>query len=110
MSSTRKLEPLRYRIDPTQKKLDELDKLESELFAQRNSMEEDEFYALHCAILKRRHKIAPESSCEAPTSDFSSSELLWQRVALECNTPRFKVVLTCLVCVWIFLKYFHSPA
>lgn len=97
--------PLRYRIDPTAKKLDDLDDLEGELRRNESDYEPDDFEAMldklqrqRAGIIKARDKHLPPEIEEPPP-----------RTLEECIrdnvTPKaFKWVLFILIIIWLYFK------
>lgn len=98
--------PLRYRIDPTAKKLDELDSLELELHKAREGMDVEDYDALSSVILKRRQtlvKKAPERAQIDATWHVPVKARLAYWVRTNITETHFKWLLAAGVafCFWM---------
>lgn len=97
--------PLRYRIDPTAKKLDDLDDLEGELRRSESDYEPDDFEAMldklqrqRAGIVKARDKHLPPEIEEPPPG--TVAECIRGNV-----TPKtFKWMLFILIIIWLYFK------
>lgn len=103
-----KLQSLRYRIDPTQKKLDELDQLEAELRAVRNSVDDDDYHAMARHLLERRQKLLKgrKTAPEEPVTVFEPEPILSYWIRTGRLEGPFKAFLACSVIGWLLFKNF----
>lgn len=108
--------PLRYRIDPTAKKLDDLDNLERELERDNARGMPPELYfelleklqADRAAIIQRRDKGKPVEEPDYDAMPFypSPTKLTLARIWLlsNVNDKTFKGLLFMLVLLWFWCK------
>lgn len=110
------LPPLRYRIDPTAKKLDELDALERELERDNAKGMPSELYfelleklqADRAAIIKRRDKGKPVEEPDYDAMPFypspSKCTLIRYKLSANVNDTTFKWALFSVVLLWLYMK------
>jgi hypothetical protein len=100
-----KAKPLRYRIDSKAEKLDELDQLESELRANRNSMCEDDYHHLASVLKQRRDKLTKDAT-QRPPGESTIAPSRWDRLAYglrsKATERAFQAVLASVVFLWLF--------
>lgn len=97
--------PLRYRIDPTAKKLDDLDDLELELRRNERDYEPDDYEAMLDKIYHQRSKIVrlrdkhlPPEIPDPPPKPIG--EVIWDSVTL----PRLKWALFLFVLIGLYFR------
>lgn len=104
-----KLKDLRYRIDPVQKKLDELDRLEYELRQARSGMDDNDYHALNNVLIQRRQKLVKPDKPPIRPGNGPTTNGKGKAVAITGQTEKpletaFKAVLALSVVSWLIFK------